>query len=110
MPTTTAPPSLPPDWAYCAEGADPAADPVGCRGAQVTGFGRCLAHLDDTERAAYLATLAPGSPIDHRATMFTEALLAELLDALRDPTTQRISLGRAVRRGDRRTRAGRPAC
>ncbi|MFI9549548.1 hypothetical protein ACIHAR_37545 [Streptomyces sp. NPDC052016] len=30
----------------------------------------CLDHLSDTDRDAYLASLAPGADIDHRGTCF----------------------------------------
>ncbi|MFF9870120.1 hypothetical protein ACF1G0_32865 [Streptomyces sp. NPDC013953] len=35
--------SEPPTWPHCANGADPAADPVGCRGIHVPGRTACLA-------------------------------------------------------------------
>nr|WP_306457894.1 pentapeptide repeat-containing protein [Streptomyces sp. SA15] len=88
--------SEPPPWPHCAHGADPAADPVGCRGIHVPGHTACLAHLADTDRDAYLAGLTPGTDIDHRGTPFTEPLLNSLLNALRDPTTQRPHLGNAA--------------
>ncbi|WP_228992690.1 hypothetical protein [Streptomyces sp. DH8] len=49
----------PPNWPHCAQGADPAADPVGCRGIHVPGHTACLAHLAATDRDTYLAGLAP---------------------------------------------------
>lgn len=55
----------------------------------------CLAHLNDTDRAAYLGGLAPGSRVDHRGTTFAEYLLDDLLDALRDPDTAVARLGGA---------------
>ncbi|WP_234321303.1 pentapeptide repeat-containing protein [Streptomyces katrae] len=87
-------PSAPP-WPHCAHGADPATDPVGCPGIRVPGHTACLAHLTDTDRNAYLASLAPGADIDHRGTPFTEPLLTSLLYALRHPTTQNPHLGDA---------------
>ncbi|MFD7409341.1 hypothetical protein ACFV7R_43465 [Streptomyces sp. NPDC059866] len=36
-----------------------------------TGHTACLAHLDDTDRDAYLTSLTPGAEIDHRGTPFT---------------------------------------
>ena len=90
------PSSTPPGWVHCGESADPYGDPVGCRGARVTGFARCLAHVDDEQRTAYLATLTPGSKIDLQGTAFTRALLAQLLDALRDTGTDRVTVGRAL--------------
>ncbi|MET9116714.1 hypothetical protein ABZX38_21340 [Streptomyces longwoodensis] len=72
-----------PSWPHCAYGADPTADPVGCRGIHVPGHTACLAHLAAADRDAYLASLTPGADIDHRGTTFT----ASLLNAVRDPTT-----------------------
>ncbi|KMS73102.1 hypothetical protein ACM01_20300 [Streptomyces viridochromogenes] len=87
-------PELPP-WPHCGHGADPAAESVGCRGIHVSGHTACLAHLRDADRAAYLATLAPGSDVDHRGTPFTEALLSSLLRALHDPATGQPHFGTA---------------
>ncbi|MFD6822762.1 pentapeptide repeat-containing protein [Streptomyces sp. NPDC060085] len=84
-----------PSWPHCAHGADPATDPVGCRGIHVPGHTACLAHLTDTHRAAYLAGLTPGDSIDHRGTTFSNALLTAVLDALRDPSTGNACLGDA---------------
>ncbi|MEU4038662.1 pentapeptide repeat-containing protein [Streptomyces collinus] len=84
-----------PPWPHCAHGAN-SSDPIGCPGIHVTGHTRCLAHLADADRAAYLASLTPGAPIDHRGTPFTEHLLDQLLDALHDPTTGNPRLGSAA--------------
>ncbi|MFI5998560.1 pentapeptide repeat-containing protein [Streptomyces sp. NPDC051362] len=84
-----------PSWPYCANGADTAADPVGCRGSHVPGHTACLAHLADTERNDYLRGLTPGTDIDHRGTPFTESLLSDLLTALHDPATGHARLGHA---------------
>ncbi|MGW3160355.1 pentapeptide repeat-containing protein [Streptomyces sp. NPDC001089] len=84
-----------PSWPHCAHGADPATDPVGCRGIHVPGHTACLAHLADTDRDAYLAGLTPGASIDHRGTTFTDALLTAVLDALCDPSTGSPRLGDA---------------
>ncbi|WP_348638477.1 pentapeptide repeat-containing protein [Streptomyces sp. HYC2] len=84
-----------PSWPYCAHGANPATDPVGCRGIHVPGHTACLAHLADADRDAYLASLTPGTDIDHRGTTFTGPLLDALLDALRDPATGHPRLGYA---------------
>ncbi|GGT57948.1 hypothetical protein GCM10010271_71980 [Streptomyces kurssanovii] len=91
------PPPAPgaPSGSYCAHGADPATDPIGCRGVHVPGNTACLAHLGDADRDAYLAGLTPGSSIDHRGTPFTEPLLDALLNALRDPGSGRPRLGNA---------------
>jgi uncharacterized protein YjbI with pentapeptide repeats len=56
-------------------------------------YSACLAHLDDADRGAYLAFLAPGADVDHRGTTFADGLLHQLLDALRDPATGRAHLG-----------------
>ncbi|MFP8961412.1 pentapeptide repeat-containing protein [Streptomyces nanhaiensis] len=94
---STHPPLAPetPSWPHCAHGADPATDPVGCRGVQVSGHTACLAHLADADRDAYLAGLTPGADTDHRGTTFTEPLLDALLNALRDPATGHPGLGHA---------------
>ncbi|OPG04726.1 hypothetical protein B1R27_23925 [Streptomyces sp. GKU 895] len=84
-----------PSWPHCAHGADAATYPVGCRGIHVPGHTACLAHLADTDRDAYLASLTPGASIDHRGTTFTEPLLTALLNALRDPSTGNARLGTA---------------
>ncbi|GAA5707607.1 hypothetical protein Save01_08476 [Streptomyces avermitilis] len=95
MSTPPAPVPPPPSWTYCAHGADPTADPVGCRGIHVPGHTACLAHLSDTDRDTYLASLTPGDDIDHSGTLFTEDLLGQLLNALRDPTTGNPQIGTA---------------
>ncbi|MET7814258.1 pentapeptide repeat-containing protein [Streptomyces sp. NPDC005395] len=86
-------PSEPPFWPYCAHGADPAVDPVGCRGIHVPGHTACLAHLTGSDRDAYLGTLIPGADVNHSGTPFTHGLLHDLLKAVRDPTTGRPHLG-----------------
>ncbi|WP_238432096.1 pentapeptide repeat-containing protein [Streptomyces cavernae] len=84
-----------PRWPYCGHGADAATDPVGCPGIHVPGHTACLAHLNDTDRDAYLATLTPGARVDHRGTPFTGELLSSLLLVLHDPTTGKPHLGTA---------------
>ncbi|MEV6314863.1 pentapeptide repeat-containing protein [Streptomyces sp. NPDC051776] len=54
-----------------------------------------MAHVDEADRATYLAALTPGADIDHRGTPFTASLLRRLLDALCAPTTERPELGQA---------------
>ncbi|MCF3173940.1 pentapeptide repeat-containing protein [Streptomyces sioyaensis] len=88
------PPSTPPLWPHCGHNATQE-HPVGCHGIRVPGHTTCLAHLDEADCDAYLATLAPGADIDHRSTPFTEDLLARLLDALRDPGTEQPRIGSA---------------
>ncbi|MEU9191059.1 pentapeptide repeat-containing protein [Streptomyces sp. NPDC048484] len=61
----------------------------------VPGHTACFAHLAANDRATYLAGLGPGDDIDHRGTTFTEPLLADLLNALRDPSTGNLQLGQA---------------
>ena len=82
-----------PPWPPCGDGADSTSDRVGCRGVHVRGYDRCLAHLDPDDRAAYLATLSPGTNVDHRGTPFTESLLTALLRPLHDLATNRYLLG-----------------
>ncbi|MFK0154075.1 pentapeptide repeat-containing protein [Streptomyces sp. NPDC090493] len=84
-----------PLWPYCGHGAAPVIDPVGCRGICIPGHSKCLAHLSSTDRATYLASLSAGADVDHRGTPFTERLLAQLLNAMRDQTTGGIAVGRA---------------
>ncbi|WP_079031832.1 pentapeptide repeat-containing protein [Streptomyces specialis] len=86
----------PPSWPHCAHGADPAGDPVGCRGIRVAPYNACLAHLDHTDRDAYLADLTPGADIDHRGTVLTRDLLEQLHTALRDPGTSKPRYGDAL--------------
>ncbi|MET8858657.1 pentapeptide repeat-containing protein [Streptomyces sp. NPDC004579] len=86
-------PPAAPSWPHCAHGADPATDPVGCRGIHVAGHTACLAHLADADRHAYLAGLTPGASIDHRGTTFTDSLLIAFLNSLRDPSTGNAHLG-----------------
>ncbi len=71
----------PPAWPHCAHGADPAVDPVGCRGIHVPGHTTCLAHLSDTDRAAYFADREWTLSVDLRGTTFTETLFDELRTA-----------------------------
>ncbi|WP_347814641.1 pentapeptide repeat-containing protein [Streptomyces sp. Tu 3180] len=94
MSTAASPPpsSTPPAWPHCGHGATPA-DPVGSRGIRVGDHTACLAHLNDVDRAAYLAALSPGANIDHRGTPFTAELLDQLLAALRDPITGTPHIG-----------------
>ncbi|MFF1505866.1 pentapeptide repeat-containing protein [Streptomyces sp. NPDC058326] len=84
----------PPPWPHCGHGST-SADPVGCRGIRVSVHTACLAHLSGVDRAAYLATLSPGTAIDHRGTPFTPELLDQLLSALRDASTGQPHVGDA---------------
>ncbi|MFE2473181.1 pentapeptide repeat-containing protein [Streptomyces mirabilis] len=87
--------AVPPLWPHCGRNADPATNPVGCRGILIPGHSACLAHLNAAHRAAYLGSLSAGSDVDHRGTPFSQDLLAELLSALRDPAAEQPVLGRA---------------
>ncbi|MGK5498969.1 pentapeptide repeat-containing protein [Streptomyces sp. URMC 125] len=89
-----APSPSPPAWPHCGHGAT-GADPIGCRGVHVGEHPACLAHLDEADRVAHLAALAPGADIDHRGTSFTPELLDRLLAALHDSTTGRPRIGAA---------------
>lgn len=93
-PGTSVPSPVPPSWPHCALGAG-SANPASCHGRRVEPYENCLTHLSETDRTAYLASLAPGSNLDHRGTALTSELLDELLNALRDPTTTRPRMGSA---------------
>jgi hypothetical protein len=67
----------PPVWPTC-QASD------GCRGVRVSGRGICLAHLNESELASWLATLEPGSDLDLRGTDLAPQRLDRLLDALHD--------------------------
>ncbi|MFE2323866.1 SAV_2336 N-terminal domain-related protein, partial [Streptomyces sp. NPDC059385] len=80
------------DWQRCdhvSEYAD------WCRGITLPGHGRCLAHVESAERAAYLTTLAPGAALDFRGTTFAPGLLGQLLRAVTEPGSGRVRVGRA---------------
>ncbi|MFI2370770.1 pentapeptide repeat-containing protein [Streptomyces sp. NPDC018833] len=89
-----APVSSPPAWPHCGQGTT-AGDPVGCIGRSVDPYSACLAHLTDTQRDAYFASLNRGSDIDHRGTRLDTALLDRLHDAVREPSTGRPVFGAA---------------
>ncbi|MEU9578831.1 pentapeptide repeat-containing protein [Streptomyces chilikensis] len=74
----------PPTWPHCGYGADPIGDSVGCRGRVVAPYDQCLRHLSAEDRTAYLASLTPGSDLDHSGTTFDTPLLDALLEPLRD--------------------------
>lgn len=52
----------------------------GCTGVRGPA-GACLAHMDDTERAAAMGALARGRPLDARGVRIDGALLGQILDA-----------------------------
>lgn len=60
-------------------------DPLTVCGAAVAADQLCLAHLTPGARRTWLAGVGSGSSIDAHGVTFTGDLLAELLDALRDP-------------------------
>ncbi|WP_240521903.1 pentapeptide repeat-containing protein [Amycolatopsis vastitatis] len=69
-----------------------------CRGVQIDGFDRCLAHLDPTELNTFLSGLFPGADLDVRGTAFDSQLLRQLMQAV---TTHSSSPPRAeLRRSD----------
>ncbi|MFE3282296.1 SAV_2336 N-terminal domain-related protein [Streptomyces sp. NPDC059233] len=80
------------DWQHCDHAPEHA---EGCRGITLPGYGRCLAHVESAERAAYLTTLGPGAAVDFRGTTFAPGLLGQLLQAVTEPGTGRVRLGRA---------------
>lgn len=83
----------------CGYGVNLSAEFAGCSGTPVPGHTRCLAHITDAGRDAYLASLAPGADIDHRNTGFTGQLLDSLLNALHDPDSSENRIGVADFRG-----------
>jgi len=84
-----------PTWPHCGGGASNS-DPIGCRGASVGGRRECLAHLEDSDRTAYLASLSPGCDVDHRGTNFSHDLLRELIAAVSDSASGRVNLRQAL--------------
>ncbi|WP_326693182.1 pentapeptide repeat-containing protein (plasmid) [Streptomyces sp. NBC_01795] len=86
VPTTPTPP-----WPHCGHEAEP-----DCRGIRVGSHDYCLAHLEEADRSAYLASLQPGADIDHRGTRFDGVLLAKLLSALTPTADDRAHLGSAL--------------
>ncbi|MFF6954743.1 SAV_2336 N-terminal domain-related protein [Streptomyces iakyrus] len=84
-----------PSWVRCGTGAT-ADDPAGCTGIQLPGYEKCLAHVSESKRAAFLATLAPGASVDFSGTTFTPELLNEVVSAVRDTEGGRVHLGRAI--------------
>lgn len=80
-------------WPKCGHGADPAVDPAGCQGRVVEPHSACLVHLEADDRSDYLAGLAPGADLYHQGTPFTEHLLKDLMDAVRDPSTRHPRIG-----------------
>ncbi|MFH8701923.1 pentapeptide repeat-containing protein [Streptomyces chartreusis] len=83
-----------PDWPYCGDGVT-SGDRAGCIGRCVDPHSSCLAHLSGLERESHLAGLNAGDDIDYRGTCFTDRLLGQLLNALKDPATNHPRLGDA---------------
>ena len=85
--STIADDDLPPKWTTCRAN--------GCIGVSLGSDGKCLAHIDEAARESVLVRLRDGRAFDFaRGVRFTESLLAEVLDALRDGEG-RSRLGRA---------------
>ncbi|MFJ2160133.1 pentapeptide repeat-containing protein [Streptomyces sp. NPDC087856] len=59
----------------------------------MSGYSTCLAHLNESERDAYLAGLTSGADVDHRGTTLTAPLLQALFQALQNPTSGRPTFG-----------------
>ncbi|MFI6495630.1 pentapeptide repeat-containing protein [Streptomyces sp. NPDC050564] len=83
-----------PDWPYCGGGVT-SGDRAACTGRSVEPHSSCLAHLSGLDRDTHLASLNAGDDIDYRGTSFTDQLLDQLLNALKDPTTNHPRLGDA---------------
>ncbi|MEV1082709.1 pentapeptide repeat-containing protein [Streptomyces sp. NPDC050211] len=83
-----------PDWPYCGDGVT-GGDRAGCTGRSVDPHSSCLVHLSALERDTHLASLNAGDDIDYRGTSFTDQLLDQLLNALKDPATNSPRLGDA---------------
>ncbi|MGW7452115.1 SAV_2336 N-terminal domain-related protein [Streptomyces sp. NPDC054787] len=81
-------------WPTCGL-AVPQADPAGCTGIRLTGYDRCLAHVEGSERRAYLRTLRHLPGVDLRGTTFEDGLLGEVLGALKEQESGRVLLGGA---------------
>ncbi|MGW3320867.1 SAV_2336 N-terminal domain-related protein [Streptomyces virginiae] len=81
------------DWPTC--GVD-VAGAAACGGIRLSGYGRCLAHLEPKEERVYLGTLSPGEPVDLRGTTFAHGLLPRLLKALEPRSEGPVRLGPAA--------------
>ncbi|MFI5547289.1 SAV_2336 N-terminal domain-related protein [Streptomyces sp. NPDC051815] len=82
-------------WPVCGIGAT-ATEPQGCIGVRLPGYERCLAHLAEGDRRAFLGTLAPGVPVDFRGTTFEHGLLGRVLAALAPSGADPVRLGSAA--------------
>ncbi|MDX2545419.1 pentapeptide repeat-containing protein [Streptomyces sp. WI04-05B] len=69
--------------------------PTSCSGQQVVPYLKCLEHLEDDSRDAYLASLRPGADIDHRGTVISAQNLRRILTAVTDSTTEHPHWGTA---------------
>src|SRR5215218_4442577 len=76
----SAPPATPgpPPWPTCVAEED-------CIGIRLQEQDRCLAHVDDAARKKFLASLAPGAPLDLPGTPINSELLAALLTPMCRP-------------------------
>ncbi|MET9403134.1 pentapeptide repeat-containing protein [Kitasatospora sp. NPDC002965] len=86
--------TAPPAWPHCGEGAD-ADDQVGCRGIRIAPGGKCLNHLPQADRDAYIGSITTGSSLDLRGTTIDTTVLDRILAASTDPATGRPHLGDA---------------
>ncbi|MEU3315620.1 pentapeptide repeat-containing protein [Streptomyces sp. NPDC006662] len=80
-------------WPPCRAGITDA-EPLGCPGIRLPGRRACLTHLTEAEQDAFLRTLGPDTELDLRGTTFADGLLGRVLDAVREPETGVIRLGR----------------
>jgi hypothetical protein len=71
----------------------PTCDVDGCIGVRTASHARCLAHLDQQDREAYLAGLRPGAELDARGVRFTFQILGAVLSALQ--TDGVVTVGRS---------------
>lgn len=76
-------------------------DQPACSGRRLVPFNLCLAHLSERNRLEYLASLSYGQDVDFSCTTFTNELLSQVLDAVRDPETGRAGFGLAKFSGAR---------
>jgi len=90
-----------PSWSTCMSGRSVAGEP--CRGRQVDGFDRCLAHLEPEQLDQFLRLLAPGADLDASGTEINAELLKRILRAVTSedapPLFGRVDFQRAYFRG-----------
>src|SRR5437016_4309628 len=71
-----------PNWPRCGS--------QDCTGIQLPGQELCLAHAEETARAAFLAGLQPRSHLDLRGTPISSDLLAAVVEALEEDGKPRL--------------------